>query len=89
MWENRTQHRTTTTIDREDFKFLKEKNIKVAHAVRAFCAERRSQDSGAYKETITNLRESRDKQIALRDNFLKVLQATLSEAQFDEFIQKI
>jgi len=89
MWKSSHQHRTTTTIDKEDYKFLKEKHIKVAHAVRAFCHERRAIDSGQYKETITTLREARDKQMHLRDKLLNVLQGMLTDAQFRELMQKI
>lgn len=85
----RKQHRTTTTIDADDWKFMKEKNIRVAHAVRAFVAERRATDSGQYKESITTLRAQRDKQAALRENLLKAMGDILTDAQFKELMQKI
>lgn len=90
MFESKPrQHRTTTTIDMDDWNFMKDKNIKVSHAVRSFVGERRLIDSGQYKETIENLRRARDKQVGLRDNLLKALREVISKEQFDELMQKI
>jgi len=84
-----TQKKTTTTIDIEDYKFMKKKNIKAAHAIRAYCQEQRALTSGQIKETIKSLREARDRVQIQRDNMIKVLREILNEKQFNEFLQKI
>lgn len=84
------QKRITTTINQDDFLFMKQHGLKFAHAIRAFCRDYRVNINAADAEpSIRELKQSRDKILENRDKILAALRKKLGDAAFADFITKI
>lgn len=83
------QHRTHTTIDWEDYEYLKKHNLKIAHIVRDFCNKRRAMDSGQYEESIEELKKQKQRVMARLQKVFETLPNFLTEKEMNEFIEKV
>ena len=83
------QKKLTTTINTEDWKLLKSKNIKPAHILRNFCIKQRSLDAGAFEENIEHLKGINEGVRNKLEKTFKVLGEMLDKEQFDALLEKI
>lgn len=83
------QKKVTTTLDLEDWKFLKAKNIKPAHILRNFCIKKRSLDAGAFEESIETLKATNEIVRTRLQRTFTILNEILTKEQLDEILEKI
>lgn len=83
------QHRTTTTIDHDDWLYIKKQGLKIAHCVRSFVREHKSITSGEAKENLIAVERQRD---VWKGNFQKLISTmkrNMSKEEFESFLEKL
>lgn len=84
------QKKITTTIDEDDYLYVKKHGLKFAHFIRAGVRDHRvhTNDPDA-EESMRDLRKSRDRIIEHRNKLLGALRDKLGEEEFAEFVTNI
>lgn len=86
MINYRPQKRTSTTIDNDDWVYMKKHNIKIAHAIRAFVRDHRvnTNDPDA-NPSVRDMRKNMDK---FREMFEELRDFLENKGLLEEFWKK-
>jgi len=88
--EIKKQHRTTITIDSDDFDYITTHQLKPSHLVRAMVRDHRVHTEDPLAHPTTREMQERSKRVSARLNqLLKVMQEILSKKQFEKLMEKL
>jgi len=79
----------TTTITNDDALFLRTQDIKVSHAIRVFCEERRTGNAKELEAALHIAREEAERKGAKLAGVIKLLSQQLPEKTFNDILEKM
>lgn len=81
--------RITTTIRNIDADFLRTQDLKVAHAIRVFCEERRTGKAQELEEQLKQKTIQLEAAATRTNDIFKILGERLNKEDFEALIEKI